>query len=258
MRTSTQTFMKSIHGQALARGNAHGAGLHGLPRHSLHQVAYTTPTRRVAEQNLSRDTCARCHEGVRLSQEFGVPGNRVSSYFDSYHGLASQGGSVVAANCSSCHGVHNILPSSDPHSTINNANLDATCGQCHKGVTQKFTQTQSAPGDGMQPHDIGSLAMKLGAAHLHCADPHRDRRDVPAQLHHLAEQGCGAAHDAEPVHGARMTTNQRWQHLILLTSFIILVITGFALKFPDTWFAHVLGMGERLARRSFIASRAWC
>ena len=42
----------------------------------------------------------------------------------------------------------------------------------------------------------------------------------------------------------RMTTNQRWQHLVLLTSFIILVITGFALKFPDSWFAEVLGMGE--------------
>ena len=44
----------------------------------------------------------------------------------------------------------------------------------------------------------------------------------------------------------RMTVNQRWQHLILLSSFIILVITGFALKFPDTWFAHTLGMGENL------------
>jgi cytochrome b subunit of formate dehydrogenase len=48
----------------------------------------------------------------------------------------------------------------------------------------------------------------------------------------------------------RMTENQRWQHLILLTSFIILVITGFALKFPESWFAHVLGMGEKL--RSMI------
>ncbi len=44
----------------------------------------------------------------------------------------------------------------------------------------------------------------------------------------------------------RMTVNQRWQHLILLSSFIVLVITGFALKFPDTWFAHTLGMGENL------------
>ena len=44
----------------------------------------------------------------------------------------------------------------------------------------------------------------------------------------------------------RMTANQRWQHLILLTSFIVLVITGFALKFPNSWIAEVLGMGERL------------
>ena len=71
-----------------------------------------------------------------------MPGNRVSTYLDSYHGLASEGGSVVVANCASCHGVHNILPSSDPRSTINRANLDATCGKCHKGVTQKFTLTK--------------------------------------------------------------------------------------------------------------------
>jgi cytochrome b subunit of formate dehydrogenase len=44
----------------------------------------------------------------------------------------------------------------------------------------------------------------------------------------------------------RMTLNQRWQHLILLLSFIVLVITGFALRFPETWFAHTLGMGENL------------
>jgi len=44
----------------------------------------------------------------------------------------------------------------------------------------------------------------------------------------------------------RMTENQRWQHLVLLASFIVLVITGFALKFPNSWIADVLGMGERL------------
>ena len=104
------------------------------------------PNSAVAAQNLSEDTCARCHEGVRLSQEFGLTGNKVSSYMDSYHGLASKGGSVVVANCSSCHGVHNILPSSDPRSTIHHANLGATCGQCHKGVTQKFTLHARSPG----------------------------------------------------------------------------------------------------------------
>ena len=46
----------------------------------------------------------------------------------------------------------------------------------------------------------------------------------------------------------RMTTNQRWQHLILLTSFIILVITGFALKFPDSWFADTARHGRDTLR----------
>jgi cytochrome b subunit of formate dehydrogenase len=236
------TFMQSIHGQALLRGNAQAPVCTDC--HGIHSIkAHADPNSPASEQNLSKDICARCHEGVRLSQEFGVPGNKVSSYFDSYHGLAAEGGSVVAANCSSCHGVHNILPSSDPHSTINKANLDATCGQCHKGVTQKFTQTRVHSEDGVQPHDIGSLAVKwvrliyialilivIGAMFLHNFIIWRHKAVARRRM-------------MNPFM-VRMTTNQRWQHLILLSSFIILVITGFALKFPDTWFAHVLGMGE--------------
>ena len=108
--------MHSIHGQAIARGNQLSPVCTDC--HGIHSIkAHNDPNSPVSEQNVSRDTCARCHEGVRLSSEFGVPGNRVSTYMDSYHGLAAEGGSVVAANCSSCHGVHNILPSSDPHST---------------------------------------------------------------------------------------------------------------------------------------------
>jgi hypothetical protein len=48
--------------------------------HGIHSIkAHTDPNSPVSEQNVSRDTCARCHEGVRLSQEFGVPGNRVTT-----------------------------------------------------------------------------------------------------------------------------------------------------------------------------------
>jgi hypothetical protein len=182
---------------------------------------------------------------VRLSQEFGVPGNRVTSYFDSYHGLAAQGGSMVAANCSSCHGVHNILPSSDPNSTINKANLDATCGKCHKGVTQKFTLTRVHFEDGGHANDIGSAAVRwvrwfyillilavIGAMFLHNAIIWRSKAVARRRMMNPTM--------------TRMTTNQRWQHLILLSSFIVLVITGFALKFPNSWFAELLGMSEGL------------
>ena len=238
------TFMQSIHGQGIARGN--GLAPVCTDCHGIHSIkSPVNSNSAVSGQNVSRDVCARCHEGVRLSQEFGVPGGRVTTYFDSYHGLAAEGGSVVAANCSSCHGVHNILPSSDPHSTVNRANLDATCGQCHKGVTQKFTLTPVHSGDGAHPKDIGTIAVRwirliyivlillvIGAMFLHNAIIWQSKARTLRAMQNPKM--------------TRMSVNQRWQHLILLSSFIILVITGFALKFPNSWLADVLAMSEKL------------
>jgi cytochrome b subunit of formate dehydrogenase/5-methylcytosine-specific restriction endonuclease McrA len=240
----SQTFMASIHGQGIAHGNDLAPACTDC--HGIHSIkTHNDPNAAIADKNVSRDVCAHCHEGVRLSQEFGLPGNRVSSYMDSYHGLATQGGSVVAANCSSCHGVHDILPSSDPRSSVNRANLDATCGKCHKGVTQKFTLTRVHLQDGAGGHDIDSIVVRwvrliyipliilvIGAMAMH---------NLVIWRRKLADR-----HAAHSVTVMRMTVNQRWQHLILLTSFIVLVITGFALRFPESWFAHLLGMSEHL------------
>lgn len=236
-----QVYDKSIHGMAVARGN------NGAPTctdcHGIHTIkSHIDPNSSVAEQNLARTTCAHCHEGVRLSQEYGVAGNRVSTYLDSYHGLASQGGSAVVANCASCHGVHNILPSSDPNSTINKANLDKTCGQCHKGVTQKFTANKVHLGQGPS-HDPSAIAQKwvrriylplilfvIGGMLLHNLILWRSK--------------AAARKRARGRTVLRMSPQQRWQHLILLTSFIVLVMTGFALKYPTSWFAEMLHLGE--------------
>src|SRR5208282_4915120 len=57
-------------------------------------------------------------------------------------GLAAQYGSTLAANCASCHGVHKILPSTDPRSSIYRTNLVATCGKCHPGATENFAQSK--------------------------------------------------------------------------------------------------------------------
>jgi cytochrome b subunit of formate dehydrogenase/nitrate/TMAO reductase-like tetraheme cytochrome c subunit len=236
-------YEHSIHGQAIARGN--GLAPVCTDCHGIHSIkAHIDPNSSVSQANLARTTCARCHEGVRLSQEFGVAGGRVSTYLDSYHGLASSGGSTVVANCASCHGVHNILPSSDPHSTINRANLDATCGQCHKGVTQRFTQSRVHL-DGGRSADLGTLvvrwvrrvyltliALVIGAMFLHNAILWRSK--------------AMARRRAQGPTVVRMSRNQRWQHFVLLVSFIVLVVTGFALKYPHSWFAELLGMGERL------------
>ena len=238
-----QEFTQSIHGQAIARGN--GSAPVCTDCHGIHSIkAHVDPNSSVSAANLARVTCARCHEGVRLSQEFGVEGHRASTYLASYHGLASRLGSQVVANCASCHGVHNILPSSDPRSSINRANLVNTCGQCHPGVTEKFALSRVHVDEPLSA-DVGSIAVRwirkfylsmilavIGAMLLHNFIIWRHKALLRRKQEHRLV--------------VRMTGQQRSQHIILLTSFFTLVITGFALKYPDTWFAALLGMGEKV------------
>jgi hypothetical protein len=87
---------------------------------------------------VSAETCERCHASELLSGKYGIATNRVETFENSFHGLAIRGGSVTAANCASCHGIHNILPSSNPNSLIYPANLSETCGKCHADVEAGF------------------------------------------------------------------------------------------------------------------------
>ncbi|MFZ3264805.1 MAG: cytochrome b/b6 domain-containing protein [Terriglobales bacterium] len=236
-------FMQSIHGQAITRGNSLAPVCTDC--HGIHSIkSHLDPNSPVNSQNLAKATCARCHEGVRLAQEFGVEGSRESTYLASYHGLASERGSQIVANCASCHGVHNILPSSDPRSTINSANLIKTCGQCHPGITRKFTLGKVHV-DAPLSADIGSKAVRwirsfyllmifgvIGGMVLHNLIIWRRKAIL--------------MRDAYPRTVTRMKPSQRWQHLTLLISFFTLVITGFALKFPDSFLSLIPGLGERI------------
>ncbi|HEU4509997.1 MAG TPA: cytochrome b/b6 domain-containing protein [Pyrinomonadaceae bacterium] len=242
-------FMESVHGQAVMRGVSRSPvctdchGIHGITS----PVEQATAT---ASTAVATDTCAGCHEGVALTREFGVAAERVSSYKDSYHGLASQMGSKTVANCASCHGVHNILPSSDPRSMISANNLPQTCGQCHVGAGVNFatgrihltSELVSAAGTA----DAGSIGTRIvrwiyipliifviGGMVVHNALIWL-RKAVAKKRQH---RGI-----------VRLTVNQRVQHWLLLTSFIALVLSGFALQYPDSWLAALLGGNEYLRR----------
>ena len=234
-------FIQSIHGQAIAHGNSQAPVCTDC--HGIHSIkAHTDPNSPVSAQNVAQATCARCHEGVRLSQEFGVEGRRATTYLASYHGLASRLGSQVVANCASCHGTHSIFPSSDPRSTIHPSNLARTCGQCHPGVTEKFTSARVHV-DAPLSADIGSKAVRwirktylsliffvIGGMLAHNFIIWRAKVIARRRLEHRFVM--------------RMPLRFRWQHAALLSSFILLVLTGFALKFPDSWFASMLSLGE--------------
>ncbi len=228
-----QHYKDSIHGQQIARGNWQSPVCTDC--HGIHTIkAPKDPSSAVAAANV-QNTCGACHASVKLSNEFGIAGNRVSSYLSSYHGMASKVGSSTVANCASCHGVHDILPSTDPHSKINSAHLAETCGKCHPGANQEFIRAKVHQ-DGTQKADIGSKILALiskfyvwmivaviGGMVLHNLIIFRKK----LKLHRIGQ----------PRILFRMTPKQRAQHLTLLTSFFTLVLTGFALKYPNSWLA---------------------
>ncbi len=133
-------FRGSVHGQALARGITQAPLCTDC--HGEHKILKHTNADSSVNNSHIRDTCGSCHGDVRLTRKFGMPSDRLVSFDSSFHGLAAKAGSQTVANCASCHGVHNILPSADSNSMVNAKNLPKTCGQCHPGAGTRFAISQ--------------------------------------------------------------------------------------------------------------------
>ena len=228
-------YKDSIHGKAVA------AGVRGSPTcidcHGEHRIlAPSDPGSPVYVANVSRMTCSHCHENQQLLTRLDLPAGQVASYESSFHGMAARAGSVTVANCASCHGVHNILPSSDPRSTVSKANLPATCGKCHPDAGKRFAigpihvLPASAEGNRILYYVrlfyLFTIPSVVGFMLIHnFLDWWRKARRRLAQYRSFHTQ-------------VRLTLSERVQHVLLLVSFILLVITGFVLKFPESFWAE--------------------
>jgi formate dehydrogenase gamma subunit len=244
------TYKGSIHGQAVAAGVLQAATC--IDCHGEHRIlAPSNPESSVYVANVSQVTCSRCHGNTELMASFNMPLNRVPTYEDSYHGLAAREGRQTVANCASCHGVHNIYPSSDPRSSVNKANLGKTCGKCHPDAGQRFAigLVHTLPASTAGGRALGIvkgfyflvIPLTLGFMFFHnLLDWWRKARRALTQ--NRAERGQ-----------IRMSLSERTQHLTLLGSFIVLVITGFALKYPGSfWAAPVVRWEGNFPLRGFL------
>lgn len=237
---------ESVHGKAIREGHRDAPTCTDC--HSEHKIVGLKSS---SPMKISAEVCSNCHASERLNTKYRLPPDRVKTFFESYHGLAAQYGSTLAANCASCHGVHKILPSTDPRSTIHQTNLVVTCGKCHPGATENFAQSKihvdlasASSGDGLGTQVnwwvrkiyivliVGTIGFMLGHNILLFG------RKTLAKYR--------SAHLTVP----RMNLGQRMQHLVLAWSFIVLAVTGFALKFPDSWVAKLLGSNEAFRRWS--------
>lgn len=247
------TFTESTHGDALAQGVADAptcTDCHG--EHAILEPGRAESP--VAALNVSQQVCSPCHNSVKLSEKYGFPSDRLATFGDSYHGLAGRFGSKEVANCASCHGVHDIWPSSDPRSKVHKDNLQETCGQCHPGATARFAEgnvhvIRTLEGDRLL-YWISSIYIFLIIAVVGAMAVHNGldwgRKLVDRYRERLAPPPAPAVQKTGLY--VRMMRGERVQHALLALSFILLVATGFMLKYPEAWWVLLLRkiVGESL------------
>ncbi len=252
-------YFEGIHGKLVLRGETDSPvctdchGEHGI-------IAPSDPRSRVSASRVAEATCAPCHESARLNEKYGIPTGRLKTWVDSYHGLKSKAGDLTVANCSSCHGAHRILPHTDPSSSIYVGNLQSTCGECHPGISAEMASKPIHGDPGVTGTPIANLIRKIyiiaiaviiGLMVIHwLIDLRKKIKDV-----------------IDKKQMVRMSMGELWQHTLLMISFITLVVTGFALRFYNSWWADFLfgwegafpmrGIIHRVAAIVFILVVVW-
>jgi len=240
-------YLDSVHGKAV------GMGLHDAPTctdcHDEHLIQHPdAPTARSSPEHRARQLCGDCHTRPALVARYGLTEGVVESYLDSYHGWAIEHGSDLVATCTDCHNVHEIRSPLDPQSTIHPDNVTATCGKCHANSNPTFARsyTHASALEARGPQGWAKLiyiiliATVLGGMALHNLivaryefKQHRKRRR------------------SEPF-VQRWTKAERMQHLLLLTTFFGLAITGFALRDPEAWWVKLIGLSGQESLRALL------
>jgi hypothetical protein len=176
----------SLHGKAIARGDP--LAPHCVDCHGNHNIAPVKDDKNSAVAPLKVPfVCGRCHrEGTPVQVNRKIDQHNIlENYSESIHGEALfKKGLIVAANCASCHTPHNILPHTDPSSSIARRNIAATCTKCHAQIEEVHRKTirgalwekeahvLPACVDCHQPHKVRNVFYTQGMADADCMRCH--------------------------------------------------------------------------------------
>jgi len=235
-------YEASVHGEAVRRGDADAAVCTDC--HGEHNIEPPTEAESTVAPTRVVQTCSRCHGSIAFTRLHSLPAAPVLTYGESYHGVANKYGDIAVANCTSCHGTHDILPARSPRSSVNPSRLAETCGKCHPGAGTSFPIGRIHVGPRVGSDVLmlilqvlyiliilGSLVAFLAYIALDLFVHWRlkeagELEKVEHRVMHLPSAPESAL--------IRMFPAERLQHFLLLSSFFILAITGLVLLIPDT------------------------
>ena len=179
-------FASGIHGQALKRGEKYAPKCWSC--HGKHDIRRSTDQKAATFKMNIPALCGTCHrEGAPVALNYNIPQkNILENYKESIHGEGLfKKGLLVTATCSDCHNSHDILPHTDPKSSISMGNVAATCSRCHASIETVHKKIirgelwESKPGaipactDCHAPHSVNKDALVIGMGNQECMKCHQ-------------------------------------------------------------------------------------
>ncbi len=241
--TQVKTYEAGPHGRSLEHGN------NDVPNcttcHGDHDMASLRMRQGDAKQWASTQVCIWCHNNERMMARYGLDTIPVKSYMEDFHGLTQRGTRGASATCSDCHDPHHSLPADHPASRMHITNRGTACGKCHGQVSDSFAQSFSHR-KAMQESggNIESIVRTVYIFIIVLSVAGMLFYNFLIWLHAVREKFKIQRHQK---HVNRMSWFERTSHFILFFTFALLVVTGFALKYPDAFWAKwlfVIGMNE--------------
>ncbi len=175
----------------------------------------------------------------------------VDTYLESYHGKNYRlGYPEKVAGCTDCHTAHYVLPHDDPNSSLNPENLVETCAKCHENSSAQFvkfyshgkmTDRENYPilfytFISMTTLLVGTFAVFWIHTLLWMFRGFVENREKKLAMiegrHHVIADGHKIYR--------RFTRVHIFLHLLVITSFLLLSLTGIPLKFAGQDWARVM------------------
>ena len=243
-------YRKSVHGKAVAAGNKDSAACHDC--HNLHAIDKLGGAADHKGREFHTKVCMKCHSDQKMMARNNVTAVAVKSYMESYHGKNYRlGFPDKVAGCADCHTAHSILPKSDPLSSINPANMVTQCAKCHSKATPLFAKFY-AHGEmtDREKYPIlfytfvamtGLLLSTFAVFWIHSLlwmfRGFVENREKATKLaagthHHVIPDGHKQYRRFNNLHIIL--------HLLVITSFLLLSLTGLPLKFSNQAWAIAL------------------
>jgi cytochrome b subunit of formate dehydrogenase/nitrate/TMAO reductase-like tetraheme cytochrome c subunit len=232
-----ENYAVSIHYRALRHGIFESATCVDCHQEHLivsHDSSYFT---------ISHDVCVDCHNDTEIIHKYGLSNDVVSTYEDSYHGLSIQLKRRDAATCSSCHNSHDIFQTEEPASTVHENNLVQTCMQCHENATETFSKSYTHEAMLLRDNPINYFIRLIYIILIVAIVGGMVVHNLIIFFKYIRYKRSAE----KQYYIVRFKFAEIIQHIILMLSFTILAISGFALRFPNAWWVQSLvniGLGE--------------